>query len=307
MKTSRGGELMSDNESNELSLSIMEFINSAPNINRACSSLLENSSSIFLPFKRIENSDIHKRFIKSNQVLELEHNLFGRLQVRARLLGQIHKDILEVLLTGEKVFNKNDRRFSVEMSAYQILKRLGVTTSNKEWLSNKINEIAECRIRFINDDGDDFSFDFIDTVTGITKKDENGNAIKSGEKTIKVVFSEAYTAFLARTEILDYSNYIDDIVSIDNTFVKAVVRYMLINNGKDSKIKITNLIDKLQTDKIMSHIELERNVKLLKSIEIQELLKIKFGITLVGDETLVFNELESKSHYYIKPLPFIEQ
>ena len=298
---------MSDNESNELSLSIMEFINSAPNINRACSSLLENSSSIFLPFKRIENSDIHKRFIKSNQVLELEHNLFGRLQVRARLLGQIHKDILEVLLTGEKVFNKNDRRFSVEMSAYQILKRLGVTTSNKEWLSNKINEIAECRIRFINDDGDDFSFDFIDTVTGITKKDENGNAIKSGEKTIKVVFSEAYTAFLARTEILDYSNYIDDIVSIDNTFVKAVVRYMLINNGKDSKIKITNLIDKLQTDKIMSHIELERNVKLLKSIEIQELLKIKFGITLVGDETLVFNELESKSHYYIKPLPFIEQ
>ncbi len=298
---------MSDNESNELSLSIMEFINSAPNINRACSSLLENSSSIFLPFKRIENSDIHKRFIKSNQVLELEHNLFGRLQVRARLLGQIHKDILEVLLTGEKVFNKNDRRFSVEMSAYQILKRLGVTTSNKEWLSNKINEIAECRIRFINDDGDDFSFDFIDTVTGITKKDENGNAIKSGEKTIKVVFSEAYTAFLARTEILDYSNYIDDIVSIDNTFVKAVVRYMLINNGKDSKIKISNLIDKLQTDKIMSHIELERNIKLLKSTDIQELLRVKFGITLVGDETLVFNEIESKSHYYIKPLPLVDQ
>ncbi len=307
MKTNRGGELMSDNESNELSLSIMEFINSAPNINRACSSLLENSSSIFLPFKRIENSDIHKRFIKSNQVLELEHNLFGRLQVRARLLGQIHKDILEVLLTGEKVFNKNDRRFSVEMSAYQILKRLGVTTSNKEWLSNKINEIAECRIRFINDDGDDFSFDFIDTVTGITKKDENGNAIKSGEKTIKVVFSEAYTAFLARTEILDYSNYIDDIVSIDNTFVKAVVRYMLINNGKDSKIKISNLIDKLQTDKIMSHIELERNIKLLKSTDIQELLRVKFGITLVGDETLVFNEIESKSHYYIKPLPLVDQ
>lgn len=298
---------MSDNESDELNLSIMEFINSAPNINRACSSLLENSSSIFLPFKRIENSDIHKRFIKSNQVLELEHNLFGRLQVRARLLGQIHKDILEVLLTGEKVFNKNDRRFSVEMSAYQILKRLGVTTSNKEWLSNKINEIAECRIRFINDDGDDFSFDFIDTVTGITKKDENGNAIKSGEKTIKVVFSEAYTAFLARTEILDYSNYIDDIVSIDNTFVKAVVRYMLINNGKDSKIKISNLIDKLQTDKIMSHIELERNIKLLKSSDTQELLRVKFGITLVGDETLVFNEIESKSHYYIKPHPFIEE
>lgn len=307
MKTSRGGEFMSDNESDELNLSIMEFINSAPNINRACSSLLENSSSIFLPFKRIENSDIHKRFIKSNQVLELEHNLFGRLQVRARLLGQIHKDILEVLLTGEKVFNKNDRRFSVEMSAYQILKRLGVTTSNKEWLSNKINEIAECRIRFINDDGDDFSFDFIDTVTGITKKDENGNAIKSGEKTIKVVFSEAYTAFLARTEILDYSNYIDDIVSIDNTFVKAVVRYMLINNGKDSKIKISNLIDKLQTDKIMSHIELERNIKLLKSSDTQELLRVKFGITLVGDETLVFNEIESKSHYYIKPHPFIEE
>lgn len=293
---------MNENDSNELSLSIMEFINSAPNINRACSSLLENSSSIFLPFKRIENSDIYKRFIKNNQVLELDHTLFGNIQVRARLLGQIHKDILEVLLTGEKIFNKKDRRFSVEMSAYQILKRLGVTTSNKEWLSNKINEIAECRIRFINEDGDDFSFDFIDTVSGISKKDDNGKVIKSGEKTIKVVFSEAYTAFLARTEILDYSNYIDDIVSIDNTFVKAVVRYMLINNGKDSKIKITNLIEKLQTDKIMSSIELDRNIKLLKSIEIQTLLSEKFGITIVGDETLVFNEPDTKSHYYIRPL-----
>lgn len=300
---------MAEPHGKELTLSIMEFIDSAPNINRACSSLLENSSSIFLPIKRIDNSDVAKRFFKNNQVLEIEHNLFGKLEVRARLLGQIHKDILEVLLTGEKRFNKNDRRFSVEMSAYQILKRLGVTTSNKKWLSEKINEIAECRIRVFSADDDvdqDFSFGFIDTVSGLSVKTKDGKSKDIDEKTIKVVFSEAYTAFLARTEILDYSNYIDDIVSLDNTFIKAVVRYMLINNGRDSKIKISNLIEKLQTDKIMSHIELERNIKLLKSHETQELLKERFGITIVGEETLVFNELESKSHYYIKPLPVSE-
>ncbi|ADR35337.1 hypothetical protein Sulku_2687 (plasmid) [Sulfuricurvum kujiense DSM 16994] len=300
---------MSEQENKDLSLSVLEFVSSAPNINRACSSLLENATSIFLPFKRIENSDVSKRFLKNNQVLEIDHDLFGqtgRMQIRGRLLGQIHKDILEVLLTGEKVFNKNDRKFSVEMSAYQILKRLGVTTSNKEWLSSKINEIAECRLRFLFDGEDDFSFNFIETVTGVTKKDSEGNIVKSGEKTIKVVFSEAYTAFLARTEILDYSNYIDDIVSIDNTFVKAVVRYMLTNNGKNSKIKISNLIEKLRTDKIMSQIELDRNIKLLKSHDTQELLNEKFGITLIGDETLVFNELENKSHYYIKPLPMTD-
>jgi hypothetical protein len=296
---------MAEPHEKELTLSIIEFIDSAPNINRACSSLLENSSSIFLPIKRIDNSDVAKRFFKNNQVLEIEHNLFGKLQVRGRLLGQIHKDILEVLLTGEKRFNKNNRRFSVEMSAYQILKRLGVATTNKKWLSEKINEIAECRIRVFSTDGDvdqDFSFGFIDTVSGLSVKCKDGESKDIDEKIIKVVFSEAYTAFLARTEILDYSNYIDDIVSLDNTFIKAVVRYMLINNGRDSRIKISNLIEKLQTDKIMSHIELKRNIKLLKSRETQELLRERFGITIVGEETLVFNELESKSHYYIKPL-----
>lgn len=277
------------------SLSITEFINSAPDINRACSSILENSSSIFLPFKRVDISEVYKRFMKNNQTLTIEHPSFGSIKIHSRLLGQTHKDILEVLLTGDKKFNKATKKFSVEMSFYQILKRLGVDPSNKKWLADKINEISDCRIQIFENDTDSIgiNFKFIDPIS------RNKN-VDYKEKTVKVVFTEEYTAFLARTEILDYSKYIDDIISLDNTFIKAVVRFMLINNGRNSKIKISNLIEKLQTEKIMSKLELKRSIELLKNEDVMKKLEEKFGITLVGDETLVFNEPASKSHYYIK-------
>jgi len=275
-------------------LTLDEFYSSVENIDRACSTVIENSIAIFLPHKRLDKTDIQKQFYENNQILEIESDLFEKVEIKGRLLGQQHKDILEVLLSSQIIYDKKFKRFKAKLSAYSILKRLKKDPSNKKWLLQKIDEIAECRIRIHFKDGENensgFNFNFINSI-----HDKN-------ERELTINFSPEYTHFIAKNEMLDYRGYINDIISIKNDFIKAVVRYMLINNGKNSQIGISKLIDKLKYEKLVSAIDLERDIRELKRKETQQMLFENFGITLTNDDnTLTFNENEEKKHYFIEP------
>lgn len=291
-------------------LTLMQFYNSAENIDRACSSLIENSISVFLPFKRIDKTDIYRQFISNNQILEIENNLFDKVEIRGRLLGQGHKDILEILLTTRKIFKKDTRQFKIETTAYNLTKRLGRNLGKKKWIIQQLNEIAECRINiyFKNSQNNDisFNFNFISSIYGENK-----------DKLI-ITFTPEYTHFLAKNELLDYSNYVQDITNlsaftknltkklnlkihnINADFLKAIVRYMLIHNGNKSQVKITNLIEKLSLSKIIGKEQLKDYIYDLKRPQVQEHLKNTFGITLTADDnTITFNAPANKSHYHI--------
>ena len=132
-----------------------------------------------------------------------------------------------------------------------------------------------------------------------------------------MVFSE-YTHFLAHNELLNYADYVPQIISLhrelkliqeqigikrglNSEFIKAVVRYMLIHNGKNSKIRIENLIKKLNLEKIMSTKEIKVCVIDLKRKEVVELLEKNFGITLISEnETIIYNSPENKNKYFIQ-------
>lgn len=291
-------------------LSLEQFYSSAENIDRACSTVIENSISIFLPFKRLDKTDIHRRFISNNQILEIDNNLFDKVEIRGRLLGQGHKDILEALLTSSKIFIEDTRQFKINTTAYEITKRLGRNIGKKKWLIQQLKEIAEARINIYFKDNAgkniDFNFNFISSILG-----EN-------EDKLSITFSQEYTHFLAKTELLDYSNYVSDIVKLDSftkqltkklglkihninsDFLKAIVRYMLIHKGNNSQIKIDNLIDKLNLNNLISKEQLKDYIYNLKRDEIQAHLKQKFGITLTSNnETITFNTPENKTHYII--------
>jgi len=275
-------------------LTLKDFLLNVENIDRACSTVIENSIAIFLPHKRLDKTDIQKEFYANNQVLEIENDLFDKVEIRGRLLGQVHKDILEVLLTSDKIYDKTHKRFQVKLSAYKCLKKLGKSTGNKKWLLDKISEIAECRVViFFKGEkraSNSFNFNFINSI------------LNKEEKEFTINFTPEYTHFMARNEMLDYSNYIDDILSLENEFLKAVVRYVLTNNGKNNQISIDKLIDKMRYKKLVSDYQLDEDIRYLRKDETQELLREKFGITLTNDEkTITFNSPEDKKHYYIRP------
>jgi len=294
----------------EFELSLREYYKEIPNIDRACSTVFENSLSIFLPFKRIDKSKIYNQFVYNNKILEIDNDLIEKLEIRNQLLGQTHKDILEILLTTPKIYNKTTAQFKVKITAYNLTKRLKRNRGKRQWVIEKVKEIAGCRINLYFDnhkkDKVDFNFNFISSIK------------TTNENEIEITFTPEYTYFLMKNELLDYSKYIDDIMDLENQvkriqrkiglkrtinseFIKAVVRYMLIHKVDDNMVDMDQLIEKLKLRSIMSKRELEENLQDLQRKEMQYLLKEKFGISLINqNRTIAFNPVKGKPVHHLK-------
>lgn len=274
-------------------LSLKSFLSSIPNIDRACSTVIENSTAIFLPHKRLDMSLAQAKFMENNQTLEVSSDLFDKVEVQGRLLCQTHKDILEVLLTSKKSYNKSDCAFSVKTTAYQILKRLKKSTSNKKWLSTKLDEISQCRIKITSEgsDGSKYTVNF-----GIIEK-----ILGRDDKEYVIKFAPSYTHYMAEHEMLDYHKHVDDILSIESPFIRSIVRYMLTHKGNNSQIRIENLVEKIGLKALVSEEQLKDDLTDLRRPETQEMLRERFGITLTNSEkTITYNSGE-KQRYIIQP------
>jgi hypothetical protein len=277
-------------------LSLSEFYISVENIDRACSTVIENTMGIFLPHKRLDKSQVQEEFYSNNQTLVIRDDLYVRVELQGRLLCQTHKDILEALLTEEKIWIENLKTFKIEITAHQLFKKLATKTRNKEWLSTKLDEIKQANVKIIfkNETEDSFFFDFFLNVHGTKKGDK--------EKHYAIYFSPTYSHFMAKNELLDYSNYVKDLLDIENQFVKAVVRFMLAHNGRNSRISIENFVEKTNLRRVISDKQLNKDIKFFKEEETQNMLKDKFGIELENEErTIIFNTPEDKKRYYIQP------
>jgi len=294
----------------EFEVNLKEYYKEIPNIDRACSTVFENSLSIFLPFKRIDKSKIYNEFIKNGKTLEIDNDLIEKIEIRNQLLGQTHKDILEILLTTPKIYNKTTAQFKVKITAYNLTKRLKRNRGKRQWVIEKVKDIAGCRINlyFNNHKKDrvDFNFNFISSIK------------TTNENEIEITFTPEYTYFLMKNELLDYSRYIDDIMDLENQikriqkkiglkrtinseFIKAVVRYMLIHKIDNNKVDIEQLIERLKLRSIMSKRELNENLQDLQRKEMQYLLKEKFGISLINqNKTIAFNPIKGKPIHHLK-------
>jgi hypothetical protein len=135
-----------NNEQKTSTLNDIQLLTASEDISLASTSILENTLQIFLPFKRIDLTEVHKKFTKNHQILEIKTDNLLNVYVRGRLLGQIHKDILEVLMTQKKYFSMNGKNFKVKTTAYEITKKLNKNLGKKKYIIQKIKEISDCTI-----------------------------------------------------------------------------------------------------------------------------------------------------------------
>ena len=223
-----------------------------------------------------------------------------KVYIRGRLLGQIHKDILEVLMFQKKYFSMNGKNFKIKTTAYEISKKLNKNLGKKKYIVDKIKEIGDCTIELKGNNNKTILFNFIDNID----IDENNNEIV-------IEFTKAYTFFLASTNLINYAEYLDSILEIENIqskdtkrninteFIKSIVRYILTNNGKNSQISINKLTEKLNLQTIMTQREINEGLYDLRREEVRAYLKLNFGIELTSNsETLTFNKI--KTHQFIQ-------
>ncbi len=304
--------ILGEIEKKNIITDLMKYYKSIPNIDRACSSVIENSIAIFLPLTRIDKSKIYEEFMENNQILEIDNDLFDKVEIRGRLLGQIHKDILEALLTTTKTFSEDTAQFKIETTAYKLLQKMKRHTGDKKWLLQKLDEIAECRIKlhYKNASGKDesFNFSFIGSIRTVDHKN------------IAINFSPEYTYFMAHNELLDYSEYVPQIITLrtelkkiqrelslktelNHHFIKAVVRYMLVHTDKSkgTNRKIETFVRELNLKKVMSEEEISDCLIDLRREKVIDLLNRLFGITLISDnKTINFKGTEQRSRYHLR-------
>ena len=291
-------------------LTLLELYDNAERINRACATVIENTTAIFLPFKRLDKTNIYKRFLENNQILEITNDENVRVEIRDRLLGQSHKDVLEALLTCPKIFLRKTKQFKIVTTAYELTKKLKRNRGKKQWIIQQLKEIAgtNINIHFKNRKGEkiDILFGFIDSIF-----------VMDNTKLI-IIFSKAYTYFLANTELLDYSKYVENIVNLDrfcrnlkkklnlkhginSDFLKAVVRYMLTHKGDNSQIRISNFLKKLNYKNLASTEQMRDCITDLQREEVKKYFEDNFGITLKFDnKTITFNTSKVKKHHFIE-------
>jgi len=242
--------------------------NSEKNLKRATSSLLENTLPIFLPVKNIHKTKAHALFKKNNGSLKIETN-FGGIEVRGRILGQNHKDILEMLLCQKKSLIKKDDSIAVNFGRYLFLQELGRSTGNYTWLEERIKEIR------------DFNF-------GIIYYSKEGKRVEVGgfgiidrykfeeDGTMSVKFTEEFTNFYREENLLDYSRYVPKIAKMRQPFLKALVREMV--KHKKYQIRFTKLMDNFSFNTLLGATEIKSYKSLLRDDENRKYLAENFNI-----------------------------
>jgi len=238
------------------------------NLKRATSSFVENTLPIFFPVKNIHKTKAYALFKQNNGSLKIK-TTFGALEIRGRILGQNHKDILEMLLCQRKILIRKDDSIAVNFGRYAFLQDLGRSTGNYKWLEERIKEIRDFNFSITYKTQDDKimevgGFGIIDKY----KFEENG--------TMSVKFTEEFTNFYREENLLDYAKYVPKIAKMKEPFLKAVVREML--KHKKYQIHFSKLIENFRYNNLLSETEIKKYKSLLKNEENRKYLAENFNI-----------------------------
>ncbi len=234
---------------------------------------------------------------KKDETLIHEDDCF-KVELKGYKLNQIHKDILDIILYhGGKEFDGKlkDNSFVRTISLYKIKQHLGYTSSNNiKWIESKIDEMQQTLIQVANKKtAEKWKFAIIHTAKHSTKLN-----------TYAIVIHPLYYNFFQSNISINYSYYLQNILSLKNGITKACIRYLLTHKT-GHQININNLLKKIGVNGT------KRNLNKQKAKLLNELKEVKetFNIQLIkttddsrknSDITIKYTRLPQIKFYYQK-------
>jgi hypothetical protein len=193
----------------------------------------ELRSGMFAPIAKIpHNSLIYKNFVENRNIRVIE-NSWGKVELRNRILTQIHRDIIDAILSVSKEMNKINSGIEVYFSTTDVLKKLKQKNlKNHKWLREKIKEIADFRV-VLSKNGEDRSFN-------IFTEDDSSEA----KGLNRVVFTNRYLKFFDESLLINYKNELDKLLEVDSALLKAIIRFFWTHSTPKFSISIEGNDDK---------------------------------------------------------------
>jgi len=206
------------------------FENVEDKIKYSTSSVEELRVPIYAPVKQLPpQSSAAKEFKKNNNVRKIETK-WGSVEIRNRLLTQTHKDIMDLIFTYHKKIKRlNDGTIALYFSQSEISKAYNSSedeestvnkSKNLKWFRQKLDEIADCRIQYKDNSGNEIDFRVI------LKK-----AFSAKENLYGIVLDSNYVEFYEKGLSVNYSSKIPELISVDSPLVKSIIRFFFTHKA----------------------------------------------------------------------------
>ena len=226
LKSLKWNKKMENNMSNIKPVQKNLFETVEDKIKCSTSSVEELRVPIYAPVKQLPPQSIAAKNFKKNNNVRIIETKWGYVEIRNRLLTQTHKDIMDLIFTYHKKIKRlEDGSIAIYFSQSEISKfynsgDVNNKSKNLKWFRQKLDEIADCRIQYKDNNGNEIDFRVI------LKK-----AFSSKENLYGIVLDSNYVEFYENGLSVNYSSKLPDLISVESPLVKSIIRFFFTHKA----------------------------------------------------------------------------
>ncbi len=251
-------------------------------IEKSTSTIDELRVPIFAPVIQIaKNSGTYKEFVANKNVRKIKTK-WGEVEIRNRLLTQIHKDLLDLIFSYSRETKRLENgKIVIYFSQTEIMKHYGDLGKNLKWFREKLSEIRDAVILYRDNKGNEFDFNIIANKAFDFEQDMFG-----------IVLDDAYVKFYENGLSVDYKKNVPELLKVGSPLLRSIIRFFFAHNSLN-----LNVDDVLHT--IGFPTESTRTVQIAKKElkESQDILE-QFHITYDASKKMFYYR-GHKSVYFI--------
>jgi len=195
---------------------------------------------IYAPVKQLPPQSSAVIQFKKNNNVRIIKTKWGQVEIRNRLLTQTHKDIMDLIFTYKKKIKRlDDGTIALYFSQSEISKMYNQDpteedkskkSKNLKWFRQKLDEIADCRIQYKDNTGNEIDFRII------LKK-----AYSAQEDLFGIILDSNYVEFYEKGLSVNYSSKLPDLIAIESPLVKSIVRFFFTH--KALNLSLENVLE----------------------------------------------------------------
>jgi len=210
-------------------------------IEQSTGTITELRIPIFAPVLKLSGNSVTAQEFKKNGGVRTIKTSWGRVEIRGRkLLTQVHRDLLDCIYTHATTINQlPGGEVNILFSQTKILKEYsGDEKSNSwekqtKWLRDKIKEIRDITINYVDTKGNSFDFNLISHL------DYNEEY-----KAYSITLDKRYLKFYGVELTINYKEELPKLLKEESALIKAIVRWFFTHREK-STFKLMTVLEAL--------------------------------------------------------------
>lgn len=251
-------------------------------IENSTATITELRIPIFSPVQKLSGNSVTAREFKKNGGVRTTETSWGKVEIRGRkLLTQVHRDLLDCIYThATTILPHSNGTVTIIFSQTKILKEYSGEDKSKswetqtKWLKEKIKEIRDVTVNYVNTKGDSFDFNLISHLDYLEEY-----------KAYSITLDNRYLKFYERELSINYKEELTKLLKVDLALIKAIIRWFFTHKEK-STFKLMTVLEALgfPIDSPKTLQVAKRDIK-SRAAELES-----FGIKYNADDEIFFYE-----------------